>query len=163
MGRKPSTAGIKVDPEEIDYESMVFYITWYDQLLELEKTMGAAIFNRGVKELCEYSFHGTIPDNSDNPVLKMFFNMARASIDANIKYKIIGKKASDARWNKSKDTEEEKPEPKKCVRKKKEEPKPALTPKEKAEAEGYEDVDEDGFYPATPHNVAIDLAKLEKQ
>lgn len=149
MGRKPNTEGIKVDPKEIDYESMVFYISWYEQLLELEKTMGSEVFLRGIKELCEYSFHGIIPDNSDNPVLKMFFNMARASIDANIKLRIAGRMGSDSRWNKA---SEEKSEAKKRGRKKKEEVIPEPEPEE----------EEDPFMEMTDENIAKIKAEIER-
>ena len=160
---KPRLTGMKVNPDDIEFESMIFYITWYEQLLDMEETMGMEIFNRGVKQLFDYSFHGIIPDNSDNPVLRMFFNMARASADANIKLRMAGRKGNETKRN-NKASEEEPKEKKPRGRKKKEDSEPEvkeerpLTPREIAIAKGYEDVDEDGFYPATPHNVAIDMA-----
>lgn len=162
---KPRLTGMKVNPDDIEFESMIFYITWFEQLEELQKSMGDEIFIRGIKQLCRYAFHGEIPDNSDNPVLKMFFNMARASIDANIKLRIAGRKGNETMRNKATSSNNEKP---KRGRKKKEDSEPEvkekrpLTPKEIAEAKGYEDVDEDGFYPATPHNVAISKAEYEE-
>ena len=141
MGRKPNITGIKVNPDEIDYESMIFYISWYKQLLKLEKTYGEELFLRGFKELCEYSFHGIEPDNSDNPVLEMFFDMARASIDANIKYRIIGKMGSEARWGKKAEPEEK---PKERRGRKKKEPEPIPE----------EDSDDEGWLDPTPENIA---------
>lgn len=146
MSRKPNTAGIKIDPNEIEYESMVFYISWYKQLLKLSERYGEEIFIRGFEELCEYSFHGVVPDNSDNPVLEMFFDMARASIDANIKLRIAGKIAADARWG-NQNKSEEKP---KRGRKKKEEEK---TEPEEVTSEIPEIADDEWLDP-TPENIA---------
>lgn len=160
---KPRLTGMKVNPDDIEFESMIFYITWYEQL----KECGDDFFLKAVKELCEYSFHGVIPDNSNDPLMNMFFNMAKGSIDANIKLRIAGKKGGETRRN-NKASEEEPKEKKPRGRKKKEDSEPEvkeerpLTPREIAIAKGYEDVDEDGFYPATPHNVAISKAEYEE-
>lgn len=142
MSRKPNTAGIKVDPEEIDFESMIFYITWYETL----KKCGDDFFLKAVKELCEYSFHGVVPDNSDDLLMDTFFNMAKGSIDANIKLRIAGKRGVEARRNKPKDIEE-KP---KRVRKKKEEEK---TEPEEVTSEIPEIADDEWLDP-TPENIA---------
>ena len=152
MGRKPNTDGIKVNPEDIAYESMIFYISWYKQLLKLKEVYGIDTYIRGFEELCNYSFHGTIPDNSDNPVLEMFFDMARASIDSNIKYRIIGKMGSDARWGKN--IEPEKKERRKRTPKKKEEPEviPETVP----------DDDDEGWIEPTPENIARSIAEYEE-
>lgn len=142
MSRKPNTAGIKVDPEEIDFESMIFYITWYETL----KKCGDDFFLKAVKELCEYSFHGVVPDNSDDLLMDTFFNMAKGSIDANIKLRIAGKRGVEARRNKPKDIEE-KP---KRGRKKKEEEK---TEPEEVTSEIPEIADDEWLDP-TPENIA---------
>lgn len=154
MSRKPNTAGIKIDPNEIEYESMVFYISWYKQLLKLSERYGEEIFIRGFEELCEYSFHGVVPDNSDNPVLEMFFDMARASIDANIKLRIAGKIAADARWG-NQNKSEEKP---KRGRKKKEEPKL----KEEPAASRFDIADDEWLEP-TDENIAKMQAEWEQR
>lgn len=142
MSRKPNTAGIKVDPEEIDFESMIFYITWYETL----KKCGDDFFLKAVKELCEYSFHGVVPDNSDDLLMDTFFNMAKGSIDANIKLRIAGKRGVEARRNKPKDIEE-KP---KRVRKKKEEEK---TEPEEVTSE-IPEIADDKWLDPTPENIA---------
>ena len=165
---KPRLTGMKVNPDDIEFESMIFYITWYEQLLDMEETMGMEIFNRGVKQLFDYSFHGIIPDNSDNPVLRMFFNMARASADANIKLRMAGRKGNETKRNNKafEDPEEKKPRGRKKKEEAKEEPKPKvkrvedMTPEELTAA-GMEGVDEDGCYIPNPHNVAV-LEALEK-
>lgn len=144
---KPKLTGMKVDPNEIEFESMIFYITWYEQLLDMEETMGMEIFNRGVKQLFDYSFHGIIPDNSDNPVLRMFFNMARASADANIKLRMAGRKGNETKRN-NKASEEEPKEKKPRGRKKKEEVKTEEVPEEVTEEEEIE------FLDPTPENIA---------
>lgn len=149
MGRKPNTAGIKVDPEEIDFESMIFYITWYETL----KKCGDDFFLKAVKELCEYSFHGVVPDNSDDLLMDTFFNMAKGSIDANIKLRIAGKRGVEARRNKPKDIEE-KP---KRGRKKKEEPKPEEIPEEPEVVEE----DDDEWIDPTPENIARAMKQQE--
>ena len=162
MGRKPNTTGMKVNPDDIEFESMIFYITWYEQL----KACGDEFFLKAMYELCEYSFHGVIPDNSNDPLMNMFFNMAKGSIDANIKLRIAGRKGGEAKGRNGKTDPEpkEKTERRKRTPKKKEpeqkEERP-LTPREEAIATGHELVDEDGFYPATPHNIAIDMASSE--
>ena len=160
---KPRLTGMKVNPDDIEFESMIFYITWYEQL----KECGDDFFLKAVKELCEYSFHGVIPDNSNDPLMNMFFNMAKGSIDANIKLRIAGKKGGETRRN-NKASEEEPKEKKPRGRKKKEDSEPEvkeerpLTPKEESEAMGFECVDEDGCYPMTPHNLEI-LRRMDQE
>ena len=145
---KPKLTGMKVNPDEIEFESMIFYITWFEQLEKLRGTMGDIVFIRGIEQLCKYAFHGEVPDNSDNPVLEMFFNMARASIDANIKLRIAGKRGNETMRNKA--TEKNKSEtPKPRGRKKKEEPKP----EEEPVVPRFEVADDEWLDP-TPENIA---------
>ena len=154
MGRKPNTTGMKVNPNDIEFESMIFYITWYEQL----KECGDQFFLKAMKQLCEYSFHGVLPDNSDDPLMKMFFNMAKGSIDANIKLRIAGRKGGETRRSGKSETEPKEKKERRERKKPEQKEKRPLTPREEAIAKGYEEVNEDGFYPATPHNIAIDMA-----
>lgn len=147
MGRKPNTNGMKVDPDDIEFESMIFYITWYNTL----KKCGDDFFLKAIKELCEYSFHGVVPDNSDDILMDTFFNMAKGSIDANIKLRIAGRRGVEARKNKTSDTEE-KPETKKRGRKKKEDVIPEPEPEE----------EEDPFMEMTDENIAKIKAEIEQ-
>lgn len=70
------------------YNSMVFYQSWYD----IAKGYGDDFLNRACRELLEYGLFGTVPDNSDDPVMRMFFDMAKPNIDSNIERKMNGKK-----------------------------------------------------------------------
>lgn len=149
MGRKPNTAGIKINPDDIEFESMIFYITWYEQL----KECGDDFFLKAVKELCEYSFHGVIPDNSNDPLMNMFFKMAKGSIDANIKLRIAGKMGSEARWGKKEETEEKPKERRKRTPKKKE-PEPIPDTSED---------DEEGWIEPTPENIARSIEEYERE
>lgn len=150
---KPRLTGMKVNPDDIEFESMIFYITWYEQL----KECGDDFFLKAVKELCEYSFHGVIPDNSNDPLMNMFFNMAKGSIDANIKLRIAGKKGGETRRN-NKASEEEPKEKKPRSRKKKEEPKL----KEEPAASRFDIADDEWLEP-TDENIAKMQAEWEQR
>lgn len=70
------------------YNSMVFYQTWY----EIAKSNGEEFLNRAIKQIIEYGLYKKVPDNSKDPVMKMFFDMAKPNIDANIVRRENGQK-----------------------------------------------------------------------
>lgn len=75
------------------YNSMVFYQTWY----EIAKSNGEEFLNRAIKQIIEYGLYEKVPDNSKDPIMKMFFDMAKPNIDANIERRKNGKKGGRPR------------------------------------------------------------------
>ena len=71
------------------YESVVMYGSW----LEIARSkLSEPDVCRLMVQLMEYGLSGKIPDNSDNIVMDIIFDMAKPNIDSNIRKKVNGKK-----------------------------------------------------------------------
>ena len=71
------------------YESVVMYGSW----LEIARSkLEEPDVCRLMVQLMEYGLSGQIPDNSDNLVMDIIFDMAKPNIDSNIRKKVNGKK-----------------------------------------------------------------------
>ncbi len=99
--------------DENIFDSMIFFRSWY----EVAKEMNDSEFRTALSSLIEYALDGTEP-SIENKTLKMFFMMAKPSIDNNIKHKLSGSKGGRGNKtpakkgkSKSKPKEEPKPEP----------------------------------------------------
>lgn len=99
--------------DENIFDSMIFFRSWY----EVAKEMNDSEFRTALSSLIEYALDGTEP-SIENKTLKMFFMMAKPSIDNNIKHKLSGSKGGRGNKTpvkkgkgKSKPKEEPKPEP----------------------------------------------------
>lgn len=71
-----------------NYDSMVFYASWYQNA----DAIGKEFRDKMLNQLIRYGLFGEIPDNSDDPIADMMFKMAKPNIDSNIKKKIDGRK-----------------------------------------------------------------------
>jgi hypothetical protein len=67
---------------------MVFYSSWY----ETAEKRGDAFRDKMINQIIRYGLYGEIPDNSDDDIANMMFEMAKPNIDTNIKKKIGGSK-----------------------------------------------------------------------
>lgn len=79
---------MKAEEYNAKYKSMVFFSSWYERAAE----QGEAFFQKAVKQLLQYGLYGIEPDNEDDPLMKMFFDMAKPSIDHNMTRKEAGQK-----------------------------------------------------------------------
>lgn len=70
------------------FKSMVFYSSWY----ETAEKRGDAFRDKMINQIIRYGLYGEIPDNSDDEMANMMFEMAKPNIDANIQNKINGSK-----------------------------------------------------------------------
>lgn len=70
------------------FKSMVFYSSWY----ETAEKRGEAFRDKMINQIIRYGLYGEIPDNSDDEMANMMFEMAKPNIDANIQNKINGSK-----------------------------------------------------------------------
>lgn len=71
-----------------NFESMVFYATWYENA----DALGVKFRDKMLNQLIRYGLYKEIPDNSDDPIADMMFKMAKPNIDSNIKKRIDGRK-----------------------------------------------------------------------
>lgn len=71
-----------------EFKSMVFYASWY----EIANQQGEDFRNKIINQLLRYGLYGEEPDNGSDPLAKMMFEMAKPSIDSNIKKKVYGAK-----------------------------------------------------------------------
>jgi len=71
-----------------EFKSMVFYVSWY----EIADQHGEKFRNKVINQLLRYGLYGEVPENKTDPLAKMMFEMAKPSIDANIKKKVYGAK-----------------------------------------------------------------------
>ncbi len=83
---------MKSEEYNAKYKSMVFFSSWY----ELAEKRGEAFFQKAVKQLLQYGLFGIEPDNSDDELMQMFFDMARPNIDHNTTRKEAGRKGGQA-------------------------------------------------------------------
>lgn len=107
MAKNNNFKNIEVKPEDINFDSMIFYKSWLDVLegLPVEQR------DEGLLAICKYAFRGEVPTQFSSPMLKMFFDMARPLVEANIKTKLASQRAINARWgNKDKQGKKEKSE-----------------------------------------------------
>ena len=71
------------------YESVVMYGSW----LEIARSkLEEPDVCRLMVQLMEYGLSGKVPDNSDNLVMDIIFDMAKPNIDSNIRKKVNGRK-----------------------------------------------------------------------
>jgi hypothetical protein len=71
------------------YESVVMYGSW----LEIARAkLPEPDVCRLMVQLMEYGLSGKVPDNSDNIVMDIIFDMAKPNIDSNIRKKVNGRK-----------------------------------------------------------------------
>lgn len=71
------------------YESVVMYGSW----LEIARSkLSEPDVCRLMVQLMEYGLSGKVPDNSDNIVMDIIFDMAKPNIDSNIRKKVNGRK-----------------------------------------------------------------------
>lgn len=83
---------MKAEEYNAKYKSMVFFSSWYEKAME----QGEEFFQKAVKQLLQYGLYGIEPDNEGDPLMKMFFDMARPSIDHNMARKEAGRKGGQA-------------------------------------------------------------------
>lgn len=71
------------------YESVVMYGSW----LEIARSkLEEPDVCRLMVQLMEYGLSGKVPDNSDNIVMDIIFDMAKPNIDSNIRKKVNGRR-----------------------------------------------------------------------
>lgn len=71
------------------YESVVMYGSW---LKIARAKLPEPDVCRLMVQLMEYGLSGKVPDNSDNLVMDIIFDMAKPNIDSNIRKKVNGRK-----------------------------------------------------------------------
>lgn len=70
------------------FKSMVFYSSWY----ETAEKRGDAFRDKMINQIIRYGLYGEIPDNSDDEMANMMFEIVKPNIDSNIQKKINGSK-----------------------------------------------------------------------
>ena len=83
-----------------NFDSMIFYASWYENANEQGKEFRDKMLN----QILRYGLYGEEPDNSDDPVAKMMFNMAKPNIDSNIEKRLNGRKGGRPKKNHTKTT-----------------------------------------------------------
>ena len=83
-----------------NFDSMIFYASWYENANE----QGEEFRNKMLNQLLRYGLYGEEPDNSNDPVAKMMFKMAKPNIDSNIQKRIDGRKGGRPKKNHTKTT-----------------------------------------------------------
>lgn len=70
------------------FKSMVFYSSWY----ETAEKRGAEFRDKMINQIIRYGLYSEIPDNSDDDMANMMFEMVKPNVDSNIQKKINGSK-----------------------------------------------------------------------
>lgn len=83
-----------------NFDSMVFYKSWYENASE----QGDKFRDKMLNQILKYGLYGEEPDNGDDPVANMMFKMAKPNIDSNIQKRINGQRGGRPKKNHTKTT-----------------------------------------------------------
>lgn len=83
-----------------NFDSMVFYASWYENA----EKRGEEFRDKMLNQLLRYGLFGEIPNNTLDPVADMMFGMAKPNIDSNIQKRLDGRKGGRPKKNHTKTT-----------------------------------------------------------